>query len=395
MTLPAIQSNLLRRKGPDAHHRVTYLELFFDLVFVFAITQISHFLLHHLTLAGAVQTAFLALAVWWVWVFTSWVTNWLDPDKTPVRLLLLGLMLAGLILSTSLTDAFGEKGLIFAVSYVFMQLGRSVFTLLAVKNHNAGHYRNFQRITSWFAVSAIFWIMGGIEDGWMRYAFWGAALLIEYLSPICGFWTPFIGKSQSQDWDVEGGHMSERCALFIIIALGESILVTGATFAEIPWSGESITAFLAAFFGSVALWWIYFDTGVERGADRIKHADNPGRLARMGYTYIHTLIVGGIVVCAVGDEMALLHPHAAVGLGQGLILFGGPALFLIGNILFKSVIAGRPPLSHMAGLGGLLLLAFIALDLTVLQAAIGGTTILVIVALWETFSLRGPWQKSA
>src|SRR5262245_16468349 len=112
--------NLLRVREAHAHSRVTYVELFFDLVFVFAITQLSHLLLEHLTLGGLVQTTLLLMAVWWVWIYTSWVTNWLDPEKIPVRLLLFALMLAGLVLSTSIPEAFESKGLAFAGAYVVM-----------------------------------------------------------------------------------------------------------------------------------------------------------------------------------------------------------------------------------------------------------------------------------
>jgi low temperature requirement protein LtrA len=116
------------------------LELFFDLVFVFAITQLSHLLLEHLTWLGAVQTALLLLAVWWVWIFTSWVTNWLDPDKAPVRLLLFVLMLAGLVLSASIPKAFETRALPFALAYVFMQVGRCLFMLWALQGSSPANF---------------------------------------------------------------------------------------------------------------------------------------------------------------------------------------------------------------------------------------------------------------
>src|ERR1700761_3080815 len=120
---------LFRPVVPNQHSRVTYAELFFDLVFVFAVTQISHTLLHHFTPLGAVQVTLLFLAVWWTWVYTTWVTNWLNPDLTPVRILLFLLMLGGLILSTSIPEAFESRGLWFALAYSSMQVGRSAFLL--------------------------------------------------------------------------------------------------------------------------------------------------------------------------------------------------------------------------------------------------------------------------
>ncbi|MBN9015061.1 MAG: low temperature requirement protein A, partial [Rhizobiales bacterium] len=129
MTQAGQRGSLLRERNPKQHHRVTFVELFFDLVFVFAVTQISHTLLAHFSPLGVAQVSILMLAVWWVWVFMSWVTNWLDPERTPVRVMLFVMMVAGLLLSTSIPKAFDSRGLIFALAYVAMQVGRSVFVI--------------------------------------------------------------------------------------------------------------------------------------------------------------------------------------------------------------------------------------------------------------------------
>lgn len=380
--------SLLRHRDEHEHARVGYIELFFDLVFVFAVTQLSHSLLHNLTLTGAFHTLLLFLAVWWVWIYTSWVTNWLDPERTPVRLLLLALMLAGLVLSTSIPEAFEAKGLPFALAFVFMQVGRSAFTLWGIGDASPSNTRNFQRITSWLALSGLFWIAGGIAEHEARLVLWLTALIIEYAGPVFGFWLPVLGRSATRDWDVEGSHLSERCSLFVIIALGESVLVTGATFSEQPWTLITATAFAIAFVGSVAMWWIYFDTGADRGAHRISHSDDPGRIARLAYTYIHLLLVAGIIVSAVADELILAHP-----LGHGepsaiLVILGGPALYIGGNILFKWTIAGRLPLSHLIGMGLLAALSPMASACSPLLLSTLTALILIVVAAWETISLR-------
>ena len=187
--------DLQRVRDGHGHHRVTYIELFFDLVFVFAITQLSHGLLHHLTPLGAFQAALLFLAVWWVWIYTCWITNWLDPERPAVRLLLLALMLAGLVMSMSLPEAFEDKGLAFAIAFVLMQVGRSLFVAWALRRHNARNYRNFLRITAWLAVSGACWIAGGLSEGPQRMALWGLAVAIEFASPSLGFWTPAIQQA--------------------------------------------------------------------------------------------------------------------------------------------------------------------------------------------------------
>src|SRR6195952_3220451 len=234
---------LYREVAPHRHSRVTYAELFFDLVFVFAVTQISHTLLGRLTPLGLAQTTLLFLAVWWVWVYTSWITNWLNPELTPVRILLFSLMLGGLVLSTSIPQAFESRGLWFAVAYAAMQVGKTVFLWVSTPRSRHLARMNAVRITAWLSLSAVFWIAGGLAEGQPRLLLWAVALSIEYISPAARFWIPKYGASQVADWVVEGGHMAERCAGFIIIALGESIVLTGATFSERAWSMENVCAF--------------------------------------------------------------------------------------------------------------------------------------------------------
>jgi low temperature requirement protein LtrA len=381
--------NLLRARGGEENKKVTFVELFFDLVFVFAVTQLSHSLAAHLTLAGVVQTTLLLVAMWWAWINTSWVTNWLDPEKTPVRLMLFGLMLAGLVLSTSIPQAFGPKALAFATAYACMQVGRCLFMLWALRGHSPANFRNFQRITAWLTLSSTFWIAGGFGDGSTRLSLWALALFLETLAPSVGFWTPGLGRSTTADWDVEGSHMAERCGLFVIIALGESILVSSAKFADLPWSAEIVAAFLVAFLGAVAMWWIYFNIGAETGSRRITDSSDPGRLARLAYTYMHLPLVAGIIVAAVGDELVLAHPTGHTDVKTAAVLLAGPALYLLGNLLFKRATANRPALSHIVGLALLAMLVPVTPGLQPLAFSALTTLVLVIVAVWETLSLRG------
>ena len=387
MTKPGTRVSLLRARKEHEHGKVTFVELFFDLVFVFAITQLSHSLLEHFTLVGVLQTTLLLMAVWWVWIYTSWVTNWLDPEKSPVRLMLFVLMLAGLVLSTSLPEAFGTRGLAFAAAYVFMQVGRSLFTLWALGPHSPANRRNFQRITSWLVLSGVLWIAGGCVPRDLRLALWGAALFLEYLAPSVGFWTPGLGRSTTVDWDVEGAHIAERCGLFIIIALGESILVTGATFSSLHWTPETVAAFVVAFVGSVAMWWIYFSIGAERASRVIASSVDPGRLARLAYTYLHLPVVGGVIVTAVADELVLAHPTGRTGPEATAVVLGGSALYLVGNMLFKRATANRVPLSHLVGLLLLVLLVPVSSLASPLVLATAAALVLILVAIWEWVSL--------
>src|SRR4029453_3084165 len=163
---------------------------------------------------------------------------------------------------------------------------------------------------------------------------------------------------------VEGCDMAERCAGFIIIALGESIVVTGATFAELTWTTENVAAFVSAFVGSLGLWWIFFHIGAEAGSEQLSKSSEPGRLARLAYTYLHMPIVAGIIVAAVADELVLKHPGGHSDLKTVTSTNGGPFVFLCGPMLFKHSFRGFLQLSHGAGIIALCVLAWFASELS-------------------------------
>jgi low temperature requirement protein LtrA len=380
---------LFRAIVPNEHSRVTYAELFFDLVFVFAITQVVHLLLGRFTPLGAIQTTLLFLAVWWAWVYTAWITNWLNPELTPVRVLLFLLMLGGLVLSTSIPHAFDARGLWFASAYAAMQVGRTLFWLLSAPRARPAVRWNAIRIFCWLSISAVFWILGGFASSAdRRLLLWAIALAIEYAGPLLRFWIPKYGASAIEDWYVEGGHMAERCAAFIIIALGESIVDTGAAFANLTWTRQNVAAFASAFVMAIAMWWIYFHKGAEAGSELISKSAESGRLARSAYTYLHMPIVAGIILSAVADELVLNHPTGIADLKTAISAIGGPLLFLVGTILFKQNIRGFLQLSHGVGIVGLTVLALFARELSPLMLSVATTALLIVVAVWESVSLR-------
>ena len=388
--------NPLTRDIRDGHAAVSYLELFFDLVFVFAITQLSHGLIEHLDWGGALRTAILFFAVWWAWIYTTWVTNWLDPENGVNRLALGVIMGASLLMGTAIPTAFGSGGVVFVAAYLSVQLGRSLYASYALGEWRGSGSTNLLRIAMWFGLSAIFWIVGLVRDDLVwRTGWWTAALAIEYYGPYALFWVPRLGRSKPAEWIIAGNHMAERCALFIIIALGEGLLVTGATYAEAPHTRGTAGAFVNAFVGSFAMWWLYFDLGAKRGAAHIEHHPNPGLVGRQAYTYWHIPIVAGVVLLAVADELALAHPYEPTHADFALIAAGGLALFIWGNMNFKKVTSGNPwyPLSHGVGLG---LAAAIGVWGFVrhpphLALAAGATLALALIALWEWGSFHGGW----
>ncbi|HYE45628.1 MAG TPA: low temperature requirement protein A [Caulobacter sp.] len=376
----------LLRTRDGRHASVGYVELFFDLVFVFAVTQLSHTLIEQPSLQGLMQTAVMTGAVWWIWINTAWATNWLDVERTPVRVMLFVMMGLGLLMSVSIPGAFEARGLVFALGLAGFQLVRTAFVIWAVRNDDPLR-RNFQRILGWHAGSAALWIAGGAIGGEWQLAIWAAALLVDSLGPAASFWLPGLGRSTTSDWNVEGGHIAERCALFTIIALGESVLVIGATMADLDWTPAVFAAFAASLGGAAAMWWIYFSTNAEAAAEVISDSDDPGRMARLAYTYIHLLPVAGIIVTAVGDEWVLAHPHGDAELKTVLAAVGGPALYLAGVALFKLAVFRKASPAWLAGLGLLGGLALCSGWLAPVWLAVGSTTILVLVGVWEAIAL--------
>jgi len=379
-----LRRNLLRPGDSDRSDRVTYIELFFDLIFVLALTQLSRFLYENQSPIGALQSAILVLALWWVWVYTTWVTNWLDPARLPVRMVVIALSLVGLAMSTSIYESFGDRAIVFAIAYVSLQLGRTAFMVFALARHDRALYRTFVRILVWLSVAGVFWILGALLPIEFRLPVWIAALGIEYVSASLGFRVPGLGRSGIDDWDISGPHIAERSALFVIIALGESFLVTGFAFVEQAVSVAGILGIILAFLSGVAMWWLYFDHGERAGSKAIASSKEPGRIARLAYTYVHAIIIGGIVLTSVADKEMLEHPDAAMSVSTAVTIVGGPVLYILGLLLFRLIVANELLVPYLVGLG-LLLVAF-SLAFLVSPLGLGAicTGLLMLVACWET-----------
>lgn len=387
--LTALFGNLFRVKGGAREHKVDFVELFFDLVFVYAITQTTHVLIKHPDPLGVYSFFLILLSVWWVWVFTTWVTNWLDPQKVAVKLLLFAMMLAGMLMAVAIPHAFDDYALLFACAYVFMQLGRTLFMCLVCGGRRPAVRSTFVRMAIWFGLSAALWIAGALAPESARLLWWSAAVAVEYASAMASFYVPFLGRSSSSEWDISGEHMAERCGLLVIIALGESLLVSGSTFADLDWNPATVAAFNSAFVATVAMWWIYFNLAAERASETVGETENTGKIGRLVYTYVHFLIIAGIVIIAAGDEFVLAHPLGHTPDKVIWAMVGGAIIYLVGNILFKWLIFRGHPRSHYVGILLLLLLIPAGLILPPVAIGIAAALILVLVGVWETLVVAG------
>jgi low temperature requirement protein LtrA len=360
------------------HADVSMVELFFDLVYVFAVTQLSHTLLHDLSGLNALHTLVLWFAVWLGWQYTCWVTNWFDPETPAIRTMLFCLMGVVLVMAAAIPDAFHKHALVFVAAYVALQVGRTVFVLVSL---GRGHALtpNFARMLAWLLVSACLWFAGALTDDWLRLSLWAAAVLVEYVSPMIGFAFPFLGKSSTSEWTIDGAHLAERCRLFVIVAFGETILTTGVRLSEQPtWSAPVLIAVAVAFLGVVAAWWIYFGTSSSDGSAVISRADDPGRIGAK-FHYVHVILIGGVIVSAVANDLVLAEPAAEMTPPITEVLIGGPAIYLLGSLIYKHIVYQKIAFTHVGGLFALAALAAVAPHTD--RLTVGGLTLAILIAV--------------
>jgi low temperature requirement protein LtrA len=322
--------------------RATFFELFFDLVYVLAITQLSHHLLEDLTWHGAAETAFMLVAVYWAWNYTTWMANWFDPDAVPVRLVLVFVMGASLVMAVAIPAGFGDRALLFACGYAALQVGRNAFVVAVTPPGTFN--RNFIQILAWSVLTVPLWVAGGLVDSdTARWTLWLMALGFDLAGPLIRFWLPTLGPTPMSQWQIDGAHFAERFQLFVIIALGESIVLAGATASGSELTGKVVVALGLAFLSSTALWWLYFSGigAAVKGWISESALEDRGRIGRDIYTYLHFPVIAGIVLSAVGAELVIGHPDQDLHTAGSLVALGGPALFLVG-LLSCGARLGRP-----------------------------------------------------
>jgi low temperature requirement protein LtrA len=384
--------HLRQHRGEE--QRATNLELFFDLVFVFAITQLSHLLSNHLTVTGAAKTVFLLLVVWWGWTYTTWMTNFFDPDAIAVRLVLIGTMLASLLMAIAIPKAFDERALLFAAGYTSLQIVRNAFVLWATDPKWAPH-RTFEGVAVWSVGVGALWIAGALVDDWARVTLWLAALAIDYAGPYARYWLPGRGRASVEEWEVESSHFAERFQLFIIIALGESIVVTGTTASDLQIDLPRATAIAVAFLGTAAMWWLYFSYVAAVAQVRLETTSHRGELARDAYTYLHAIMVAGIIVAAVGDEIVIAHPGAQLTGAQLVALAAGPALYLVGHVAFRLRMTGTLSTKRLAGSGAVVAGGVAGIWLPALASAALILGALIGVIVWEIVAAHRRWPEGS
>lgn len=369
-------------RGPGAERIVTPLELFFDLVYVFAIGQLSHHLLAHVDLRTGAETAIMALAVVYAWSMTAWAANWLEPERLAVRALLVGLMFASLLMSVAIADAFDGRAWLFVTGYLLLQVGRSAFLIVALRGRALGEH--FANDLVWELATGGLWIAGALADADARLILWGLAVAASYAGATSQHWLPRRGRRVDlQHTEIVGEHLLERFRLFFLIALGETVITTGTAFTDQPFTSTRLLALAISFTGSVALWWCYFHRSERIGSHAAETVDDAGRIGWQG-TWTLTLLVLALIAIAVGDELAIAHPGDGTTLGFSILIFGGPALFLLAQASFLRAALGRVPRSRLLGILALAILAAATAPLSLLAAITAATAVLAAVAIADS-----------
>ena len=374
-----VPTTALRQLREGETPKVTNMELFFDLVYVFSIIQLSHYLLAHQTWLGALQFATVFAAVWWAWNYTAWSTNWLNPDHTAGRLLMIFLMGCALLMAVAIPYAFTTHAALFVGAYVTMALVRAGYMAILFRGQKMG--KNYAQLCAWSAISGLFWVLGVIIPD-IRTAAWLGAVIIDYAAPYTGFWLPGAGRTPMSSWPLAGLHLLERNQQVYIIALGESILLLGGTLIGTSLTMPYLAAASIGFLIIVSLWWLYFVHTTTKGEHAFEeNARDHTSLARSSLAYSHGIMVGGAIVIAVAIEQIIAHPDTAVHLPTILVGTAGPIIYLIGSVLFIRSATTKTPAWHLYAVAVILGIGWVTYQTHASGLTLGISILTVLIIL--------------
>lgn len=385
-------------RAGEGPHESTILDLLLDLVFVFAINRIAEEAIHvlvdeqHLVLPRLGEVLLLFLAMWLVWFYAALVSGRFDPRRPEIEVVIFGVSFGAVVMGVSVPEAYDGHGVYFVGAYLAIQIGRPL--VLAILQHWSAHHLPVPppipvRILCWSAVAAVPWLAGVFApaDTW-RGALWATGLAIEYLGLVLGWPTPLLGRSRLHGWDLVGEYLADRYRQFFIVALGESVLLTGLTFSSTTFGAGQTVAFGAAFTTTALLWRIYFYRAgsVLKGA--VAAARRPTVLVTYGFL-THTTMVLGVITTAVGYGLVIMRPYDTAHPFWLAAVLGGPAVFLVGRARFEYDTFGRVSPSRVVGVLALVVLVPLLLRLPLLVATVAAVTVLLVIALADAARARG------
>ncbi|MEU1394675.1 low temperature requirement protein A [Micromonospora zamorensis] len=331
---------LVRR--PDGSTRATLLELLFDVVFVASLALTSTLLAGHHSWSRAAMVLLMLTAIWWTWSVTSTTTEFYDPQQRPIQLILMVAMVGSVGMAASLPMVSDGHAMVFAISYVGTHVIRGI--VLVTSLHRQRHRSAMIRATRflfWFVVSGVFWITGAVS-GTVNWGLWAIAITIDLVSAAARYPTPRVGRVPLDQYERTTGHLGERYQQFVILALGDIILVPTLQVSKGELAGLRVTALFGAFAMMLLLWQIY----VFRAGELLEAGARLGRPARVA-PYTHLVMLVGVVGTAASFDLVVTRPTGTTPVGWLLLIMGGPALFVIGRILFTLLISMVVPWRRM------------------------------------------------
>ena len=368
----------MTERETESEQRVTPLELFFDLVFVFAITQVTGFLADHSTWEGLLQGLLLLGALWWAWGAYAWLTNTLNPEEGGVRLAVFGSIAAMLIVSLAVPTAFGDNGVVFGIAYFLVRANHLVLYAIASRADRE-LLKAVLRLVPAAVLGPVLIVVAGFLDGSAQVAVWAAALAVDYLGVLIG---------RMRGWRVSPEHFVERHGLIVIIALGESIVALGVGATGVPLDAGTIAAALLGITVITALWWSYFDWMIFISQARLTEATGSDRaaLARDLYSYLHMPMVSGIILFALGLKTTLAHVDSALEIIPAIGLCGGLAMYMAAHVAMRLRVGGG--LGHGRPIAAVVLVVLVPLATMVPAIVALGLVTAVCVGLIAYEAIR-------
>ncbi|MEV0806302.1 low temperature requirement protein A [Micromonospora sp. NPDC050200] len=388
------QADLLRK--PGSPQQATFLELFFDLAFLFVIQRIALRMAEQLSQPGVAdrwtaaptmgKTLLLLMPLTWLWTLAAWTTARFDPRRLPVQAMVILPMFGVLIMSAALPTAFGAGGLAFALPYVIIQIGRSVVFTTMLRGHELQGI--FVRELVWFTLTGIMWTAGALTHDETRVLLWLAAAAADYLAARLGWPLPKLGTRRVTVWAAAGEHLADRYRQFLLIALGESVLAVALAYTRGLYNVASTAAFVIGFATTVLLWRIYFYRAGQILADAIAASKNPIHLGRVA-AFTHWVMILGIIVTAVGYELVIPEPLGHTMPAWAAVILGGPALFVAGRAHFEYVVFARVSRPRLIGVLILLLAGPAMVLLPPLLVSLTAALVLTGIAATDSARARG------
>lgn len=373
-------------RDPAAPRRPTFVELFFDLVFVLALALVSRTLARDVSPAGVFHAAVALMAVWWIWALAVMISNLYNRRNPALQAMTIATMLLTSLIATAIPDAFTDRGLVFAGAYVAIHLGRGVFFAAAIRDPQAR--RRGLRVLFWFCLSAVPWLAGALLTGPARGILWTVALLVDYAALALRFPVPHWEKVPPGHLAPTAEHLAERYHQFFAIALGDIILLGGLVFTDGEHSLIRTAAFLSAFVSALLLWRLYEHCAGHLLHQAISISPEPGRFAQSA-PYTHLLMVAGVVATGASAELVIDRPGGHTPWGEVALILGGPAIFLLGRARFDYEVFGRVARPLLVGLVALLVLGPAMSLLPPLLVTVVVNLVLTTVAGCDTWRRRG------